>query len=155
MKCSLCHHWILVRKTIYDDGSEVLTWTVPSGKGHCTELDIDTFPSFGCIQFDPATNHHEIVTVKTGEPWQYHHDIPCPDCKGTGCVPDTVTINRWACHRCCGTGRVRKYDDGYIGEEKTRMHPKEKELRAKGEPLPGTVLQPIEKPDVADTGGVL
>ena len=46
---------------------------------------------------------------------------PCPDCTDSpGCQ------NGRGCHRCAGTGNVRFYDDGYIGEERTRLHPKEK-----------------------------
>jgi predicted amidophosphoribosyltransferase len=50
---------------------------------------------------------------------------PCPNCTGKGNQGDG------ACDRCTGTGNVRYYEDGFVGEERSRMHPKEKELAAK------------------------
>jgi len=140
MKCEDCIHWILQRKTIYGDNSEVVTFSVANGHGLCEELNTNTAPDFGCTKFVPGA--HIVVTLKNGEPWQYWKMGPCPGCQGVG--------NRGAaCHRCAGTGKVRYYDDGFVGEEQTRLHPKEVEMR-KTKPIPvtdpGTLLQPLPPP---------
>jgi hypothetical protein len=51
--------------------------------------------------------------------------------------------------RCVGTGGVRYYDDGYVGEEATRRHPKEPAIEPAVDP--GTILAPMPKPDVLHT----
>ena len=43
----------------------------------------------------------------------------CPNCSGLGCR----VSNGRACDRCVGTGQVRFYSDGHIGNERTRTHP--------------------------------
>ena len=143
MRCDECEHWTLSRQTHYEDGSAIATFTAPSGKGHCDLLNLDTAPEFGCTSFR-ASNIHVVITHKAGAPWQHFKMGPCPDCSGAGSSGS-------ACHRCAGTGIVRYYDDGFVGEEQHRLHPKEKELKAKGEPLPpinptidGTVLAKIK-----------
>lgn len=135
MKCEACEQWVLQRKNTYDDGSEVVTYTSPKGKGHCEALDLDTDPSFGCTAF--IAGGHVKVTAKTGAPWHHFIMIKCPACNGDP--------GGGRC-RCAGTGLVRFYDDGYVGEEFTRRHPKEKEVAAQVDP--GTVLQPVEKANV-------
>lgn len=130
MKCDDCERWIICRKNVYDDGSEIVTLQSPSGKGHCDALDIETDFSFGCNRFSKGGEHVDI-TRKTGSPWRHFIMIPCPDCAGKG--------DGGRGHRCAGTGLVRLYDDGYIGDEQTRMHPKEKPQPLKcmqcGEPV--------------------
>jgi len=53
--------------------------------------------------------------------------VPCPECTGIDMkqIYASPVGNRG--HRCAGTGLVRLYDDGYVGDEQTRMHPKQKE----------------------------
>lgn len=125
--CISCACWITQRKTIYGgDGSEVVNFQAAEGKGACTELGIETPHDFGCNRFAPGSPTDQVVvSTKQGEPWQHFTSGPCPDCAGAGNSGDS------GCHRCAGTGKVRHYDDGYVGEERTRMHPKEKELNAK------------------------
>lgn len=149
MTCKNCQHWIIARKTIYEDGSEIVNSQSPEGKGDCLYLEIETSADFGCNAFAVGDVHVEIIR-KPGAPWMHHRDGPCPECSGRG-------SNEGACGRCCGTGKVRYYDDGYIGEERTREHPKEKELRLQKPPDvpdPGTVLRPVEKSDGALMWGV-
>lgn len=124
MRCDSCVRWKTAEKTIYGDGSIVVNQQAPEGKGHCLQLDIDTAPEFGCTSFAEG-DAHEIVHRKEGAPWQHSHAGPCPDCTGNGNAGDG------ACHRCAGTGKVRHYDDGYVGEERTRLHPREREHAAK------------------------
>jgi RecJ-like exonuclease len=124
MKCETCAHWIQARKTLYDDGSEVVNFQAPEGKGHCESLNLDTDPGFGCTGFIEGCEH-VIVARKSGAPWQHSSSGPCPNCNSCG-----NNQNDGACERCQGTGKVRYYDDGFIGEERTRLHPKEKELAA-------------------------
>jgi hypothetical protein len=69
--------------------------------------------------FAEGHEHIEIMGSKSGSPWHHSHYITCPDCKGIG------IIGEGSCERCCRTGRCLLYDDGYIGEEKTRRHPNE------------------------------
>jgi len=149
MKCEDCGHWTLARVTRFDDGSEVVRFKAPEGSGLCTELNMNTAPDFGCTKFVPGD--HVEIEIKSGEPWQNWRDGPCPGCQGVG-------SHGTACHRCAGTGNVRYYDDGFIGEEQTRLHPKEKELREKKRAdqmsktlselaeIDGTVLQPLPPP---------
>jgi len=127
MKCQDCGNWLLVKKTIYSGGPEIINWSAPEGRGHCKVLDVDTAPEFGCLSF--IAGEHLEITLKDGEPWQHSHWGKCPECNGSGATTYS------GCGRCVGTGRVLYYDDGYIGEERYRMHPKEKELRErKNEP---------------------
>lgn len=131
--CQNCANWLLERKTVYDDGSEVSTYKSPEGKGNCQVLNFDTVPDFGCISFK-AGDHVEI-THKSGTPWQnWRYDI-CPSCNGRGNPGDAKP-----CMQCYGTGRVRYYDDGFIGEERTRLHPKE----SPPPPAPEIVLRKID-----------
>jgi hypothetical protein len=127
MTCETCTHWVTIRKTVYGDGSEVETFQASTGKGRCEKLDIDTLPEFGCISFqDEGPDHHPWrISHKPGVPWQYWTMGNCPDCNSKGNSGDG------ACHRCAGTGKVRYYEDGYIGEERTRLHPKERETAPK------------------------
>lgn len=121
-RCDWCAKWVVRRETRYEDGSTVVNFQAPEGKGHCELLNIDTAPEFGCAGYAPGSEGYSGVEVsqKTGAPWQYSHAGPCPDCNGKGNSGDT------GCHRCAGTGKVRHYDDGYVGEERTRLHPKER-----------------------------
>jgi hypothetical protein len=147
MRCSECKHWLLEERTIYGDGTVMVIKLIPSDgivRGKCRALNMDTVADFGCNRFVAGTlADQEIVTHKEGAPWQNSHAGPCPDCNGKGNSGDG------ACHRCAGTSKVRYYDDGYIGEEQTREHPKEREIRlAQGrlpEIDPGTILQPLPK----------
>lgn len=121
-KCENCQHWIIKRGIVYSDGSEIVRWTSQDGEGHCDSIDIVTKADFGCNRFLENqfgdTGQVEVIR-KIGAPWQHFVMIPCPDCEGKG--------DGTRGHRCAGTGLVRLYDDGYIGDEQTRMHPKEKE----------------------------
>lgn len=122
MKCSSCSNWITERKTVYDDGSEIINYASPKGEGHCDILNVDTTPDFGCLSFKEGNNI--IINHKTGAPWQYWEYKPCPECNGRGSYSD----RNGHCNRCVGTGNVRYYDDGYIGDEKTKKHPKESKM---------------------------
>ncbi len=123
--CQSCDHWTLARITEYADGTKVEAFRAPAGKGHCEELSIDTSPNFGCLSHCHADHAHVFITQKDGAPWQHWKMGPCPDCKARG------NENDGACHRCAGTSKVRHYEDGYVGEERTRLHPKERESAAK------------------------
>lgn len=155
MICSGCKNWLLSRENHYEDGSVITTYKAPDGKGNCLVLKVDTDPDFGCMAF--ASGDHVQIVNKSGAPWIHHYVGPCPDCSGRG-------SNEGACGRCAGTGKVRYYDDGYVGEERTREHPMEKKLRLEREELkrqqataslpvdPGTVLQQVKKDSGALTG---
>lgn len=119
MKCESCQHWTIRRVTAYGDGTIITNWSAPGGFGHCASLGIETTFDFGCNRhIDSANDHHE-VTHKDGHPWQHFKMVPCPDCDGKG--------DGGRGHRCAGTGLVRLYDDGHVGDEQTRTHPKERE----------------------------
>lgn len=124
-KCESCQHWTIKRVTTYGDRSIIDNWTAPSGKGHCESLGIETAHDFGCNRFIEDAGDHVAITIKPGAPWHHFKMIPCPDCAGKG--------DGARGHRCAGTGLVRLYDDGYIGDEQTRLHPKEK-------PVPATCI---------------
>ena len=124
MRCDGCANWTVAKKTIYESGDEVETFRAPEGKGHCEALGLDTDPDFGCAKFSEPTEPHggagvTHISRKEGAPWQHWTMIPCPDCGGAGSSNDRPD------DRCAGTGNVRLYDDGFIGDERTRKHPKE------------------------------
>jgi hypothetical protein len=125
MKCDSCALWITRRATAYDDGTEIDTYRAPDGRGRCQLLEIDVAAEFGCNRFSPAVEPSVRITHKTGAPWQHWVMGDCPDCVGKG------NQNDGACHRCAGTSRVRHYEDGHVGEERTRLHPREREAAAK------------------------
>lgn len=131
MRCDGCNNWTVRRVTRYGDGSEVVNWKAPDGKGRCSVLDLDTLAEFGCTSFEPLAVSavtvvngvpmappHVVSNWKNGAPWMHSVNGPCPECKGRG-------SDSGVCHRCAGTGHVRYYDDGFIGEEQTRLHPEE------------------------------
>lgn len=126
MRCASCQHWTVSRITTYADKSEIVEWKAKEGRGLCSVLDHETAAAFGCIEFSEGTDCQIIRKYKQGEPWQHWVMIPCPDCDGKGSQFTT------ACRRCAGTSKVRRYDDGFVGEEQTRLHPKEKQLMATG-----------------------
>ena len=139
MTCSTCAHWVTTRKTVYGDGSEVVTYQCSDGKGHCEKLEIDTSPDFTCA-YEDNSDHSGPVRIgnKLGAPWQFWSMIPCPVCAEKGLPPDGVHC------QCAGTGKVRRYDDGFIGDEKTRLHPTERALMLAGKPKCKTCDHEVE-----------
>jgi hypothetical protein len=121
--CESCHHWTIKRETMYGDGAIIENWKAEDGKGACESLVIETAHDFGCNRYIEGGGDHVTTARKDGHPWQHFVMIPCPDCGGKG--------DGGRGHRCAGTGLVRLYDDGYVGDEQTRLHPNEK-------PLPST-----------------
>jgi hypothetical protein len=133
-KCEGCEHWVVRRETRYGGGDVITNWQAPDGKGACNSLGIETEAAFGCNRFleDLGWSHVES-SLKDGYPWQHFVMIDCPDCNGKG--------DGGRGHRCAGTGKVRLYDDGHLGDEQTRLHPNEK-------PLPTSCFscgQPVDK----------
>jgi len=117
--CKDCSNWVLERRRRYSDGTEITLFEAPSGKGFCDILRMETEPDFGCNKFKSAFPWGGVsIENVEGAPWEHFKMGPCPDCNGTG-------GGESACHRCAGIAKVRFYDDGYIGEEQTRRHPKE------------------------------
>ena len=135
MQCGLCKHWLTGRKTIYQDGTEITTYAAPGDQGICRQLDMLTKALFGCVSFEPGSEHVEVIT-KDGAPWQHWKMIPCPSCAGSPGGGRCL---------CAGTGLTRQYDDGHIGDEHTRRHPREGTEVAQVDP--GTVLAPLPKAD--------
>jgi hypothetical protein len=123
-RCDGCANWITLSKTLYESGDEVVHSRTELGKGLCKLLGIETAADFGCVKHEAGDDHVLIVARKSGAPWQHSVAGPCPDCAGKGNNGDS------GCHRCAGTGKVRYYEDGYVGEERTRLHPKEREHAA-------------------------
>lgn len=129
MRCDGCRLWTTERVTDYADGSRISNWRAPDGQGQCGHLKILTAADFGCNKFEewapgalvPAGRAHVARDWKNGAPWMHWVMGPCADCKGNPGGGGGV------CRRCAGTGKVRYYDDGFIGEEQTRLHPREKE----------------------------
>jgi len=117
--CYQCQHWTVRRETAYRGTNEVIVnWTAPKNKGACALLGIETDRAFGCNRHVEDFGEHVEHTVKEGEPHQHWIMIDCPDCGGAG--------DGSRGHRCGGTGKVRLYDDGFVGDEVSRTHPKEK-----------------------------
>jgi hypothetical protein len=129
--CANCQKWIIKRVTKYEDGSVVTNFDTGSdSRGICEALKIETDFSFGCNQWIEGHDHIEVMGTKTGSPWHHSHYGPCPDSNGQGVMPDGGL-----CQRCCGTGKVLYYDDGYVGEEKTRRHPNEETIGPPAKPI--------------------
>lgn len=144
MPCSDCQNWIVSKQRLYDDGSKVIYFQVTGGRGLCEKLYTETDPDFSCNKYTAAPGFDHIGADRiAGSPWQNFNMGACPDCKGRGCGEGEIAS---ACFRCAGTGHVRFYDDGYIGEERTRRHPKEPETPEIIDP--GTVLAEIPKASV-------
>jgi|SRR5882672_4712510 len=144
--CETCGHWVVRRKTVYGDGTEIVTWDAPASKGRCEVLDIDTVAAFGCTSHEAGD--HVVVTRKDGAPWQHWRTGPCPDCGGNGTITHGVSggsLNYSVCGRCVGTGSVRHHDDGHVGENRHRRHPKEPAACTPTVDL-GTILQPESNP---------
>lgn len=120
-RCDGCANWITVIKTLYESGDEIVHLETAAGTGRCTPLAINTVKDFGCTKFIAGREHVQTLERKSGAPWQHSYAGPCPDCVGKGNSGDG------GCSRCAGTGKVRHYDDGFVGEERTRLHPKERQ----------------------------
>jgi hypothetical protein len=119
-RCENCTHWLIKRQTNYSSGEVIVNFEALAGHGHCTFFDRPEPADFGCVRFEVAASplDHVEVAHKEGEPWRNFRMIPCPDCHPNGGAGGRG-------HRCAGTGLVRLYDDGYVGDEQTRKHPKE------------------------------
>lgn len=147
--CSKCSKWLQKKIKKFDGGSTKVLYSAGTGFGKCSELNMETFSDFSCNRFVLSDwDHFEIIEVP-GKDWENWEMGPCPDCQGKGCGPDFIQDNfnnSGPCHRCVGTGKVRYYEDGYIGEERTRQHPKEKVIPPASDP--GLVLTPMPKPNV-------
>lgn len=139
-ECNSCAYWTVKRARIYDDGTEQVDFSAAKDKGHCEQLTIETAFNFGCNRYDGPSDVHVRIERIAGAPWQHFRMDKCPDCGGRGQPHGGV------CGRCQGMGQVRYYDDGYIGEERTRRHPQEP--KEKTDVDPGTILAPLAKADV-------
>jgi hypothetical protein len=144
--CDHCALWLVRRETGYDGGEIVVTWFDPDGRGKCLGplKGVLTEPEFGCNSFQDGGPLIE-TSRKGGHPWQHATPIPCPDCRKPGCgfvAPGECTAigcpgtdkclglgsaNDGADGRCVGTGTVLRYDDGFVGDNRTKKHPKESE----------------------------
>jgi hypothetical protein len=122
LTCSTCAKWFVRKETHYGNGEIIINRQIPEGCGECQVLNIATNPAFECNQYQYGTPIVEIAH-KDGEPWQHARHGPCPDCMGKG-----LDANDRRDDRCCGTGIVLFYDDGYIGNNRTKRHPKEMEF---------------------------
>lgn len=139
-QCHECKNWITKRLRAYEDAQVVVLYEARPGHGRCEILEIETKPEFGCNQFAAGDNH--VYTLQmNGKCWEHWRMDRCPDCEGRG-----SGLTGGVCGRCQGTGNVRHYDDGYVGEERTRRHPNEPTMTASVDP--GTVLAPLPKADV-------
>jgi hypothetical protein len=142
--CEGCQHWQTGKVVRYASGDEIKLSASPPGKGECAKLGITTEKTFGCNRFDEAQGDRTDITFKPGAPWQHWTMIKCPHCAGRG---SGLGERGTGCYHCVGTGKVRKYDDGFVGEERTRKHPKEIELEKANQPVPS--LDGIDSTDAA------
>jgi len=146
MECKSCKHWLCKVESHYKDGDteEVLVRWDGGQKGMCQFGPLKgkmTEPDFGCNRYEvggPAAN----ITYKEGASWTHKRQGPCPDCRSAECTFPTCELlgncrgmenciaqriaNEGPGGRCVGTGKVFYYDDGFIGENKYKVHPKEK-----------------------------
>ena len=120
MTCSTCSKWFVRKETHYGNGEVIINWQDPP-RGRCRALDFITTATFECNQYEVGVPIVEVIH-KDGEPWHHWVIGPCPKCNGNG-VTDNASPR--VDDQCCGTGKVRYYDDGFIGENRTYRHPKE------------------------------
>lgn len=129
--CHTCDYWLIHKFTTYDDGSIVDNFKARDGFGFCEKFTRETEAEFGCGFCEESGWNHITKSHKAGAPWQHWEVKACPDCKLEG----NDEIGRGSgCKRCAGTGKVRWYDDGFIGEEQTRLHPEQKKRMQLGPP---------------------
>jgi hypothetical protein len=138
VKCADCALWLRGRWVVFPSAARFEPAAPGESEGVCrgplagriVEAD------FGCVGFrqlaSPAEQEERVVHA--GEPWQVWEMIACPDCGGRGSTAgeppaDGGEVSSSACYRCAGTGNVRRYADGFIGDERTREHPVEREIR--------------------------
>ena len=167
--CGKCANWKLGTKVTYEGSGVVIEHL--HEKGLCDVLGVATDEDFGCNRFVEGPDQQIEMRSKPGEPWEHWVTGPCPDCSGVGSATDH------ACNRCAGTSRVRYYDDGFVGEEQTRLHPMEirkvqedkkaelmRQIDAIDVGMPPVVdppksdptkLAPAPRPDVTGTGAVV
>jgi|SRR6516162_2406076 hypothetical protein len=126
--CCSCSRWKVARTRIYGNGESFDDWRAELGKGRCTLLAVLTKESFGCNEYCEGAEPVIIEHRPEQQPWHHCWAGTCPDCEGKaswGVETSPGFMTTTVCGRCCGTGKVRHYGDGYIGEEKTRRHPKQ------------------------------
>lgn len=142
MPCEDCRFWMLSKVTRYGGGKSLTTWRAPTGKGECVKLAISTEPDFACNRYAAVESgdDHVDTTYKPGEPWQHFEMVKCPDCQGKGSGTGEKAT---ACYRCAGTANVRKYDDGFVGDERTRKHPEEIKLEKANALAPSLDADPV------------
>ncbi len=141
--CAECACWITDKQLLFANFERLEPLAGP-GKGICRGPlgGLAVGPEFGCVAFIPGDQHIDIQDHRPLEVWEVWEMIPCPDCLGKGTpgeVPDhpaNSTMGFSADNRCAGTGNVRRYGDGHVGDEQTRMHPLEAaKIRAEKEAL--------------------
>ncbi len=130
MRCDECKFWFRGTRRQYKNHPIIFTSSTEEGKGVCKSggavNGVTVGPTFGCIDFLPFSDlsDQEEFIVYDLEQWEIWEMVPCPNCRGVGSTPNST-----ACDRCAGTANVRKYADGYVGDECTREHPVEKARR--------------------------
>jgi hypothetical protein len=133
MECSTCGFWLVLCQTEYSCGDVVVNWRPPDGHGKCTGplKGALTIADFGCNKYKDGGPIHESAN-KDGAPWHHKKPGPCPDCKtcaypecGKADCPGPEKCLGTGCGRCVCTGTVLYYDDGFVGENRTKMHPME------------------------------
>ena len=114
--CSNCKNWVTETRVEYASGEARVVFRSPDREGLCAVLGVPTKTEFSCNSWSFG-EIHVVTDRKTGAAWQHWKYGYCPDCAGRGMQGDST------CRRCVGTGHVRFYEDGFIGEERTRRHP--------------------------------
>lgn len=142
MRCRDCAFWITAKKRKYKNEQLISYFEAKPGRGLCEKIDIQTVPDFGCNLYQGSDWDHVKVETMEGAPWEFWKMGACPDCGGRGCGAGE---GAGRCGRCQGIGQVRFYEDGYIGEERTRRHPKEPPENKADPLLDGSVLAPIKR----------
>ncbi len=128
MNCGTCRHWLRGTRTIFAGSEEWKPAGAGGDEGLCRgPVGKLTTSDFGCLRFAAASSpDDQVITVRhDAEPCQVFEVIRCPDCSGGG------NSGEAGCHRCAGTGKVRRYGDGYVGDEQTREHPRARDERLK------------------------
>jgi hypothetical protein len=132
-RCRDCAHWSLGTYKVFRSARFDVPLSAAPDEGLCGLgfMYGKLVPAaFGCPEFESAaddSDHWEYLDYSDKEPWEVWDIIPCPECQGvgrSGPEPQGAAATA-ACRRCAGTGKVRQYGDGIIGDEQTRLHPVE------------------------------
>jgi hypothetical protein len=131
--CGDCkHRQIGIRKNFRFDKSYLFPFFTDGQSKCCGPGLMNGKPvpdDFGCVDFSVGNKHEIVEEYPDKDPWDVWEWVQCPEHPPGNATVDGIEKRYGACTRCAGGGRVRKYGDGWEGDEQLQMHPAEVALR--------------------------